>query len=153
MIDFDFDVESVRIEPHAASPTLVFRLRLTEASGAHIHAGLLRCQLHIDARGRRYSPAEQERLVELFDRPQRWADTVRPIFWMQIPFVVPPFEHHVEVDVHAACTYDVEVAAAKYFDALESGEIQIVFLFSGTMFAAAEDRLHAVPVAWDKAPR
>jgi hypothetical protein len=153
MTDFNFAVESVRVEPYAASPTLVFRLRITETSGARVHTGLLRCQLQIDARGRRYSPAEGERLVELFDRPERWVDTVRPILWAQIAVVVPQFAHQIDIDVPVACTYDVEVASAKYFHALEDGEVPIAFLFSGTVFVAAGDGFHAVPVAWDKETR
>jgi hypothetical protein len=30
------------------------------------------------------------------------------------------------------CTYDLEVVAAKYFYALEDGEVPLEFLFSGT---------------------
>jgi uncharacterized protein DUF6084 len=153
MPDLNFAIDSVRVEPHAASPTLVFRLRITEASGARVHAGLLRCQLQIDPRGRRYSPPEGERLVELFDRPERWIDTVRPIFWTQVSVVVPQFEQTVDVEVPVACTYDVEVASAKYFHALEDGEIPIVVMFSGTIFVAAGDRVHAMPVSWDQEAR
>jgi len=153
MTEIDFAVEAVRVEPYAASPTLVFRLRLTESSGARVHSGLLRCQLQIDARGRRYSPAEGDRLVELFDRPERWVDTVRPIQWTQVAVVVPAFQGQVDVEVPVACTYDVEVASAKYFHALEDGVVPVAFLFSGTVFVAAGDGVHVVPVAWDKEAR
>jgi len=153
MTDLDFSIDGVRVEPHAAAPTLVFSLRITESSGVPVHSGLLRVLLQIDPRGRRYTPVEAERLVELFDRPERWLDTVRPIFWTQVAVVVPPFEREGLVDVPVSCTYDVEVASAKYFNALDSGEIPVTVMFSGTLFVAAEDRVHAVPVAWDKEAR
>jgi len=153
MTDVNFSIDRVRVEPHAAAPTLVFSLRITESSGVQVHSGLLRVLLQIDPRGRRYTPVESERLVELFDRPERWIDTVRPIFWTQVAVVVPPFEREGLVDVPVSCTYDVEVASAKYFNALDSGEIPVTVMFSGTLFVAAGDRVHAAPVAWDKEAR
>ena len=33
-----------------------------------------------------------------------------------------------------ACTFDFNVAATKYFDGLEEGEVPSDFLFSGTVF-------------------
>src|SRR5262249_22770179 len=103
--------------------------------------------------GRRYTPAEGDALIELFDRPERWVETVRPIFWAQVSIVVPQFEREVNVDVPVPCTYDVEVASARYFHALEAGEIPVTVMFSGTIFVAADDRVHAAPVAWDKEAR
>jgi len=153
MTDLNFSIDSIRVEPHAAAPTLVFRLHISESSGVRVHAGLLRCLLQIDPRGRRYTPSEGDGLLELFDCPERWIDTVRPIFWTQVAIVVPQFEREVDVDVPVPCTYDVEVASAKYFNALEGGEIPVTMMFSGTMFVAAEDRVHATPVAWDKEAR
>jgi hypothetical protein len=153
MTDLNFAIDSVRVEPYAVAPTLVVRLHITESSGVRVHTGLLRCLLQIDPRGRRYTTAEGDGLVELFDRRERWLDTVRPIFWAQVAVVVPQFEREVDVDVPVPCTYDVEVASAKYFNALEGGEIPVTLMFSGTMFVAADDRVHAVPVAWDKEAR
>jgi hypothetical protein len=153
MTDLNFSIDSVRVESHAAAPTLVFRLHISESSGVRVHTGLLRCLLQIDPRGRRYTPSEGDGLLELFDCPERWIDTVRPIFWTQVAIVVPQFAREVDVDVPVPCTYDVEVASAKYFNALEGGEIPVTMMFSGTMFVAAEDRVHATPVAWDKEAR
>src|SRR5262249_37180889 len=47
------------------------------------------------------------------------------------------------------CTYDLEVAAAKYLHALDDGEIPLVFLFSGTIFAHGARGLEAAPVPWN----
>ena len=56
----------------------------------------------------------------------------------------------IDVDVPIACTYDLEVAAAKYFHALDAGDIPLLFLFSGTIFFAGDQRFSVAPVAWDK---
>jgi hypothetical protein len=49
------------------------------------------------------------------------------------------------------CTYDLEVVAAKYFYALEDGEVPLEFLFSGTVFYAAEGgRLQTDRISWEK---
>ena len=41
-----------------------------------------------------------------------------------------------EVDLPVTCTYDFEVAAAKYLHGLDDGEIPLLLLFSGTVFRA-----------------
>ena len=49
------------------------------------------------------------------------------------------------------CTYDLNVSATKYFYALEGGEVPLLFLFSGTVFYAAEDgRLQVQQISWEK---
>jgi Family of unknown function (DUF6084) len=46
------------------------------------------------------------------------------------------------------CTYDFDVAAAKYLHGLDDGEIPIVLLFSGTVFSKGASGFTAEPVAW-----
>jgi hypothetical protein len=49
------------------------------------------------------------------------------------------------------CNYDFSLAATKYFDALEGGDIPLCFLFSGTVFYQAEGRgLQAAQIPWDR---
>ena len=43
------------------------------------------------------------------------------------------------------CTYDFEVAAAKYLHSLEQGEIPLLLMFSGTVFAKGEHRTESEP--------
>jgi len=150
MSNLGFRVLGARVEPYAAVPTLVFRLRITEADGLPIHAIVLRCQIQIEPGRRPYSPAEEERLLELFGEPHRWGETLRTMVWTHAALVVPGFEEAVEVDVPMACTYDFEVAAAKYFHALEDGEIPLLLLFSGTVFAKREIGFSVEQVPWDK---
>jgi len=54
-------------------------------------------------------------------------------------------------ELPVVCSYDFEVAAAKYFYALEDGEVPLLFLFSGTVFyAAGEGRLQITQISWEK---
>jgi hypothetical protein len=49
------------------------------------------------------------------------------------------------------CTYDLNVGATKYFYAIETGEVPLLFLFSGTVFYAAGDgKLQAEQISWEK---
>ena len=55
------------------------------------------------------------------------------------------------MDLPVPCTYDFNVAATKYFYALEEGDIPLLFLFSGTIFYAADDgALQVAQISWDK---
>ena len=49
------------------------------------------------------------------------------------------------------CSYDFSLAATKYFDALEEGEMPLCFLFSGTIFhEAADGALQVAQISWEK---
>ena len=65
MSQLNFEVIGSRPEPYHASPTLSLQLRITETTGARLHAIALRCQVQIEPRRRRYSRDEEERLLEL----------------------------------------------------------------------------------------
>ena len=149
MSSLSFEVLGARAEPHAAVPTLALRLRLIEADAQAVHAVALRCQLMIEPQKRRYEPEEQARLVELFGETPRWGETLRPFLWTHVSTVVTGFHATTEIDLPITCTYDFEVAAAKYLHGLDSGEIPILLLFSGTIFRApAAGGMAASPVAW-----
>ena len=94
----------------------------------------LRCQIQINVTRRRYSPEAQARLLEVFGKPKRWGETLRPLLWTHTSTVVPQFSGSTIVDLPVPCTYDFEVAGTKYFDALEGVAIPLTFLFSGTIF-------------------
>jgi len=48
------------------------------------------------------------------------------------------------------CTYDLDVTATRYLDALPDGEVPLEFLFSGTVFYSADDgRLQTALLSWD----
>jgi uncharacterized protein DUF6084 len=142
-------IVGARVEPHAVTPTLTFTLRVEAGETTPVHAIALRCQLQIQPGLRRYAPAEGARLYELFDEPARWHETLRPLLWTHLSVLVPRFAGAIDLDVPVACTYDLEVAAAKYFHALDAGEIPLLFLFSGTIFSAADGRFGVTPIPWD----
>nr|VTP01875.1 hypothetical protein BIN_B_03161 [Mycobacterium kansasii] len=63
--------------------------------------------------------------------------------------MVPGFTGHTTAALPLACTYDFEVAAAKYLHALRDGAIPLQFLFSGTVFAKSERGFSVQHVSWD----
>ena len=151
MADLSFEIVGARAEPYAAVPTLVFALRMTETTGQAIHAIALRCQIQIEPNRRSHSSAEQAKLLEMFGKPGRWADTVKPFLWTHASLMVTGFEGTKTVDLPMTCTYDFEVTAAKYFEALDDGEIPLLVLFSGTIFTAGSGAGFMVErVPWEK---
>jgi hypothetical protein len=149
MSDLDITCVDVRPDLYAAVPTLVFRLRLTEATGVRVHAIALRCQIRIEPARRRYDAGEAERLLELFGETPQWADSLKPMQFASTGVMVPSFTGGTEVDVPVPCTYDFEVASAKYFHGLRGGEIPMLLLFSGTAFRRTDDgRFEVEQVPW-----
>jgi hypothetical protein len=135
---------------HAAVPTLALDLRVESAGGHAIRSVLLDVQIMIAARRRPYDAVARERLFELFGAPEGWGTTLRTLLWTRTTRVVPPFEGSTVVDLPVSCTYDLEVAAARYLDALRDGEVPLELLFSGTVFhAGADGRLQAARIPWD----
>lgn len=150
MIALGFEVLGVRAEPYAAVPTLMFRLRITEGTGERIHAIALRCQIQIEPRQRHYEGIEKERLFELFGEAPRWGETLQTLLWTHATLMVQGFTGSCELDLPVACTYDFEVTAAKYFHALDDGEIPLLMLFSGTAFTRGQTGFSVEPVPWEK---
>jgi hypothetical protein len=153
MPDLRFQVDGVHVEPFAAAPLLLFKLRVSQpAAGAvPVHTAVLRCQVRIEPGGRRYGDRESERLRDLFDRPERWGRTLRGLLWTHASVVVPPFTDSVVVDLPVPCTFDFNVAVTRYFHALEDGEVPLTLLFSGSVFHETEERgLQVAPVPWDR---
>ncbi|MDB5304310.1 MAG: hypothetical protein JWM97_1859 [Phycisphaerales bacterium] len=155
MPDLDFKIEGAEPVPYAAAPTLAFKLRMTQKAGAGepavIHSVALRCQIRLEPGRRRYSPREQERLLDLFGEPHRWGQTVRSMLWAHTSIVAPPFTDGLVVDLPVPCTFDFNITAAKYFDALEDGLAPLCLLFSGTIFYVGEDgALQVEQISWEK---
>jgi len=144
--DLDFEVLGVEADRYAAAPTLLFRLGITETAGQSVHAVALRCQIRIEPQRRRYSPAEEERLLALFGETPRWGETLKPFLWTHTSTVIAGFSERTTVDLPVSCTYDFEVAAAKYLHSIEDGDVPLVLLFNGTVFSSAG----VEPVPWHK---
>jgi len=154
MSEIAFTVSEVRPLPYAAGPTLVFRLHLEAPAGETIHSIALRCQIRIEPQRRRYTADEEAGLLELFGEAPRWGDTLKPFLWAHASTMVLGFTGSTDVDLQVPCTYDLDVAGAKYFHALGDGEIPLLLLFSGTVFAKADGgALRVTQIPWDKEAR
>jgi hypothetical protein len=135
---------------HTAVPTLRFTLRVDSLGGEPIRSVLLDTQVQIAARRRHYDDAARDRLFELFGAPGDWGSTLRTLLWTRTTLVVPPFTHSTVVELPVTCTYDLEVVASRYLDALGDGEVPLEFLFSGTVFyAGAGGQLQAARISWE----
>ena len=155
MPELSFQVECAEVVPHAASPLLAFRLRLSNSNPDEtIHTVALRCQIQIEVTRRKYTQKDQVRLRDLFDEPSRWGQTLKNLLWTHANIVVPSFLGTTLTDLPVPCTFDFNVAATKYFDGLAEGEVPLCLQFSGTVFyAGAEGRLQVAPISWDKEAR
>ena len=151
MPNLDFRVEGAEVQEFAAVPNLLFKLRVENLEEEPIRSVALNTQIRIAATQRYYDAVEQERLLELFGEPSRWKDTLRSLLWTHTVLQVPAFSGSTVADMPVPCTYDLEVVAAKYFYALEDGEVPLEFLFSGTVFyAGADGRLQVERIPWEK---
>jgi hypothetical protein len=148
MPELAFEVLDAAAEPFAAVPTLTLRLQVTADSETPIHAIALRAQLRIEPQRRRYQPAEEARLLELFGETPQWGESLRPFLWTHVAAMVSGFRGATEVDLPVPCTYDFEVAAAKYIHGLDGGDIPLDLQFSGMVFTRGGAGFNAEPVAW-----
>jgi hypothetical protein len=148
MADLIFGCTGATAERYAATPTMTFALTITERSGVRVHAIALRCQIRIEPHRRRYSAAEAQRLHDLFGDPSRWAETVKPIQLATVTTMVPTFTAVTETDLPVPCTYDLEVASARYLQGLDDGTIPLLLLFSGTVFVATDEGFSVELVPW-----
>ncbi len=152
MPDLSFEVEDAEAIPYAATPILGFKLRVSNADPEEqIETVALTCQIRLDVTRRRYNEVEKKGLRDLFGEPERWSNTLRSMLWTFANLNVRGFSGSVVVDLPVTCTYDFNVASAKYFYALESGEIPLSFLFSGTVFYRSEEgSLQVEQISWEK---
>jgi hypothetical protein len=149
--DLDFGIEGAEVLEYAAVPSLLFKLRVENREEEPIRSVSLNTQVRIAATQRHYDTVEQQRLLEVFGAPHRWGQTLRSLLWAHTTLQVPRFSGSTVVDMSIPCTYDMEVIGSKYFHALEDGEVPLEFLFSGTVFYAAEGgRLQVARISWEK---
>ena len=155
MPDLSITVEKAAAVAYAVAPALAFELCVANADPLEqIHTVVLRCQIQVEVARRRYSVTDQAGLLDLFGEPQRWGQTLRTMLWTHANVVVPAFQGNATVQLQVPCTFDFNVAATKYFNALGDGEIPLCLQFSGTVFYA--DRGGAVqvaPISWEKEAR
>jgi Family of unknown function (DUF6084) len=141
-----FACTGARPEPYAAGPSVELDVRI--GADRPVHTVALRTQIRIEPRRRRYSAAEEGRLTDLFGEPSRWGETLNPLQLATVASLVPGFSGSTTVQLAVPLTYDLDVAAAKYLHGLDSGEIPLLLLFSGTVFHGAPDRVQVAMVPW-----
>ena len=150
-LDVHFEVEDAGMLAYAAVPTLRFAVRIRTAAERQIRSIMLDVQIQIAARRRSYDGPEKERLLELFGEAGRWGSTLRTLPWTRVSQNVPGFTGETVVDLHVPCTYDFEVTAAKYLQALNGGEIPLELLFSGTvMYVSEAGLLQMARISWER---
>lgn len=149
MTSLSFSVVDVVVDRLAASPHLTMRLRIGESSGEVVHAMALRCQLMIEPQRRPYDEKETSGIADVFGERGRWVHTLKPFLWTHASTVTPGFTGSLDVDLPVACSYDLEVAADKYFAALSDGEVPVRLLFSGTTFCRGASGFSVERIPWD----
>src|SRR3954468_9470138 len=124
MPDLSFDIEGAEAVAHAAAPVILFKLRISNLDAEErIQTIALRSQIQIESTRRTYSATEQQRMLDLFGEPSRWAQTLRSMLWSHVSVIVPPFAGGASTELPVPCTFDFNVASAKYFAGLEDGEV------------------------------
>lgn len=148
--ELSVSVEDVEVVRHAIAPTLRFFLAADDASGRDVYTVALSAQIHIDPGKRRYDDATKDGLRDLFGEPERWPATARSFLWSRVDLLVPSFRGRAGFDLLVPCTYDHEVASAKYLASLADGDVPLTFHFSGTvLYRGDADRLQMVQMPWD----
>jgi hypothetical protein len=152
MPDLDFQVTGIEADARGLTPLLVFTLEVTSTPAeAIIQSVPLQAQIQIQAPRRAYNAREKDKLSDLFGPPEQWGKTLRGQFWTHAQTVIRSFSGQTTAQLPVPCTFDLNVLAAKYFYALEDGDIPLIFLFSGTIFYQHTDgRLQAQQVSWNK---
>jgi hypothetical protein len=150
--ELTFSVRDGGVLQHAAVPTLRFAVEIgTVGAAAQVRSVALNVEVRIAATRRRYAEAERVKLVDLFGPSEEWGRNLKTLHWTALTVQVPSFTGTTEIELPITCTYDLEVSASRYFDALEDGEVPLEFLFSGTVFyAGADGRLQVGRIGWDK---
>jgi len=145
----EFVITAAAHAAFAATPTMIFSATASDPSGFEIQSIALTIQVMIDPARRGYEPETRARLAELFGAPASWAPATSGLAWARVATTVPSFAGSTTFAIEVPCTYDLEVAAAKYFYAVRDGEVPLSFHFNGNVFFhGAQDRLQVVPVAW-----
>jgi Family of unknown function (DUF6084) len=150
MADLTFDCIGAQADRYAVMPSISMTLRISETSGQRIDAIALRCQIRIEPTRRRYSPAEEQRLKDLFGETTQWADTLKPMQFTNVSTMVAGFRGSTEIQLPVTFSYDLEIGSGRYFASLEAGEIPLLLLFSGTIFSVTDGRLQVQQVPWSK---
>jgi Family of unknown function (DUF6084) len=145
----EFAVHDVTWVRDAAAPTLSFALGVIETSNREVFTIALSAQINIDPARRQYDADTRAELVELFGAPERWASTTKSFVWAQVSTLVPSFTGETTFTLPVPCTYDLELAAAKYLYTLPDGVAPLAFHFTGSvLYRGDSGELQVVLIPW-----
>jgi hypothetical protein len=145
----EFEVTSAGHMAFSATPTMLFSATVSDRSEREVQSIALSAQVMIDPARRGYDLDTRGRLAELFGPPASWTPSTQALSWARVSAVVPAFVGSAMFALEVPCTYDLEVAAAKYFYALQDGVAPLSFHFNGTVFYRGDDgHLQMTPVPW-----
>jgi hypothetical protein len=145
-----FSVEGGEPLAHAAVPTVVLALTVERTGGHPVRSATIGVRVDIAPARRAYDAETEGRLVELFGTPDRWGTTLRAIGWSRTTVLAGPFHDRATVELPLPCSYDFDVAAAKYLDALRDGDIPLDLMFSGSVLYDSGGCIQAAPIPWDR---
>lgn len=152
MPDLNFQVTGVEPATRGLVPLLVFDLEVTNTPAEEqIQSATLQVQIQFECPKRAYNSSEKEKLADLFGTPERWGQTLRNRLWILASASLSPFSGATTAKLPVPCSFDLNLSAAKYFHAIEEGDIPLLFLFSGTVFYSGPDgRLQAQRISHEK---
>ena len=150
----EFGVLDARGERNSAAPLLRFDAHVAEESGHEVFTIALSVQIMFEPAKRSYDARTKERLVEMFGAPERWPQTTNNFLWAEVDVLLPAFTGATGFRIPLACTFDMEIAAAKYLYSLPDGHVPLLFNFTGSVFYRGEDgRIQVAKVPWDRSAR
>jgi hypothetical protein len=144
-----FTVEDAAALECAAVPTVRFTVRIDGPADVPVQCLALNTQIRIVPSRRGYDPETRMLLGELFGAGDDWRRGLGGLLWARTAAQVAGFEGGTVAHVDVGCTYDFEVAVAKYFHVLPDGEVPLEFQFSGTIFYLDDGLLRAARLPWD----
>jgi hypothetical protein len=152
MPDLDIQIIGVEAAVSGLVPLLSFEALISDQSEKTIiHAVMLHAEVRIESPGPIYSQEQKEKLIELFGAPAGEAGTGDRRFWGHSETSVRGFTQSTTAVLPMPCTYDLNVAGAEYLDSITDGEVELSFLFSGTIFYQSEDgRFGVEQIPWNK---
>ena len=115
-----FEVVDARAEPHAAVPTIMLRCGSPRPTAAASTPWPCAAR-SASSRSAPLPAGGGGALYELFGETPQWGDSLRPFLWTHVSTTVAGFHGSTEFDLPVECTYDFEVAAAKYLHAWPTG--------------------------------
>lgn len=150
MPDLDFTIVGSEAASDGITPLIQFDIEVANRSDEHIQSIILQTKIRIETVRRSYEEHEKDRLVELFGRPEMWGRSLQSMLWTDVGLTIPGFESRTRAKLPVPVTFDLHIATAKYFYALQDGDIPLLFLFTGSIFyTTPSGSLLMQRISWD----